>query len=135
MQQTITLRTAITNPDITTRFLLQHKSEILGTHAGVGAVLTQSAPATSIAARIALAVPIGHGHYYAPEHYIDAWVAVTDPQGWTPEDIATLFPRTLGAPDSDWKLCARSSVTALVPLPSGIRVVHSPITIAGTTHR
>ena len=35
---------------------------------------------------IALAVPIGHGHYYAPEHYIDAWVAVTDPQGWTPAD-------------------------------------------------
>jgi uncharacterized membrane protein len=39
---------------------------------------------------IALAVPIGHGHFYAPEHYIDAWVAVTDPAGWTPEDIARL---------------------------------------------
>ena len=39
---------------------------------------------------IALAVPIGHGHYYAPEHYIDAWVAVTDPPGWAPEEIARL---------------------------------------------
>ena len=39
---------------------------------------------------IGLAVPIGHGHYYAPEHYIDAWVAVTDPPGWTPEDIDRL---------------------------------------------
>lgn len=39
---------------------------------------------------IALAVPIGHGHYFAPEHYIDAWVAVTDPAGWTPASVATL---------------------------------------------
>ncbi len=39
---------------------------------------------------IALAVPIGHGHYYAPQHYIDAWMAVTDPAGWTPETIAAL---------------------------------------------
>jgi uncharacterized membrane protein len=39
---------------------------------------------------IALAVPIGHGHYYAPEHYIDAWVAVTEPSGWTTDGIARL---------------------------------------------
>lgn len=39
---------------------------------------------------IALAVPIGHGHYFAPEHYIDAWVAATDPAGWTPEGITRL---------------------------------------------
>lgn len=39
---------------------------------------------------IALAVPIGHGHYYAPEHYIDAWLAVTDPPGWSPDSIAGL---------------------------------------------
>ena len=39
---------------------------------------------------IALAVPIGHGHYYAPEHYIDGWLAVTDPQGIRPEDISRL---------------------------------------------
>jgi uncharacterized membrane protein len=39
---------------------------------------------------IALAVPIGHGHYYAPQHYVDAWVAVTEPQGWSAEDIERL---------------------------------------------
>jgi uncharacterized membrane protein len=39
---------------------------------------------------IALAVPIGHGHYYAHPHYIDAWHAVTAPEGWTPEEIERL---------------------------------------------
>jgi len=39
---------------------------------------------------IALAVPIGHGHYYAPQHYVDAWVAVTAPAGWTPGEIERL---------------------------------------------
>jgi uncharacterized membrane protein len=39
---------------------------------------------------IGLKVPIGHGHLYAHSHYIDAWQAVTDPQGWTPEAIARL---------------------------------------------
>ena len=39
---------------------------------------------------LALAVPIGHGHYYAPQHYVDAWVAVTEPQGWSAEDIERL---------------------------------------------
>ena len=39
---------------------------------------------------IGLAVPIGHGHYYAPQHYIDAWVAVTAPPGWTPEALDRL---------------------------------------------
>ncbi len=39
---------------------------------------------------IGLAVPIGHGHLYAPEHYIDAWLAVTQPPGWSPEAIASL---------------------------------------------
>ncbi len=28
---------------------------------------------------IATTSPIGYGHVYAPQHYIDAWVAVTDP--------------------------------------------------------
>lgn len=28
---------------------------------------------------IATTSPMGHGHVYAPEHYIDAWVAVTEP--------------------------------------------------------
>jgi uncharacterized membrane protein len=39
---------------------------------------------------VALAVPIGHGHLYAHAHYIDAWLAVTAPEGWAPEDIARL---------------------------------------------
>ena len=39
---------------------------------------------------IATSSPIGYGHVYAPEHYIDAWVAVTDPPGVKPEDIGRL---------------------------------------------
>lgn len=34
--------------------------------------------------------PAGFGHVYAPEHYVDAWRAVTDPPGWTDEGIARL---------------------------------------------
>ena len=33
------------------------------------------------------AAPLGYGHNYAPAHYIDAWLAVTEPIGWT--DSAT----------------------------------------------
>ncbi len=39
---------------------------------------------------IGTASPIGHGHVYAAEHYIDAWVAVTDVQGWPDGEIARL---------------------------------------------
>jgi uncharacterized membrane protein len=39
---------------------------------------------------MATSVPIGHGHNYAPSSYIDAWIAVTQPSGWTPEKIAEL---------------------------------------------
>lgn len=34
--------------------------------------------------------PIGYGHVYAPEHYIDAWMQVVDPPGVTTEDAARL---------------------------------------------
>jgi uncharacterized membrane protein len=34
--------------------------------------------------------PIGYGHVYAPEHHVDAWMEVTDVQGWTAEDVARL---------------------------------------------
>ncbi len=34
--------------------------------------------------------PMGYGHVYAPEHYIDAWVAVTEPQGLAPGDVERL---------------------------------------------
>lgn len=37
--------------------------------------------------------PMGYGHVYAPEHYIDAWVEVTDPPGWTVADTARLKQR------------------------------------------
>ncbi len=39
---------------------------------------------------IGLDVPIGHGHLYAPDEYIDAWVAVTAPEGWSEAEIAGL---------------------------------------------
>jgi uncharacterized membrane protein len=34
--------------------------------------------------------PMGVGHVYAPEHYVDAWLAVTDVRHWSPDRIATL---------------------------------------------
>ncbi|MGX5800691.1 alpha/beta hydrolase [Bradyrhizobium sp. Arg314] len=39
---------------------------------------------------MATTTPMGYGHVYAPEHYIDAWVEVTDVQGWTPADLERL---------------------------------------------
>jgi uncharacterized membrane protein len=34
--------------------------------------------------------PKGFGHEYAPEHYIDAWLALTEPAGWTASDVERL---------------------------------------------
>ena len=34
--------------------------------------------------------PMGHGHVYAPEHYLDAWRDVTSAEGWQSEDIDRL---------------------------------------------
>ncbi len=39
--------------------------------------------------------PLGHGHQYAPDDYIDAWIAVTEPEV-TPEDLERL-KREFGA--------------------------------------
>ncbi len=39
---------------------------------------------------VATTTPMGHGHVYAPEHYIDAWMQVTDVQGWSAQDVARL---------------------------------------------
>jgi uncharacterized membrane protein len=39
---------------------------------------------------LATTSPMGYGHVYAPEHYIDAWMAVTDPEGITAEDVTRL---------------------------------------------
>ena len=39
---------------------------------------------------IALWVPMGYGHLFGPEQYIDGWVAVTEPEGWDAAGIARL---------------------------------------------
>ncbi len=39
---------------------------------------------------LATSVPIGHGHNYAPSHYIDGWIAVTQPEGWDDQQIEQL---------------------------------------------
>lgn len=38
---------------------------------------------------MATTTPMGFGHVYAPEHYIEAWAAVTDVK-WSPEEIKRL---------------------------------------------
>ena len=38
----------------------------------------------------ASAIGPGLGHLYAASHYIDAWIAVTEPDGWTEADVARL---------------------------------------------
>ncbi|MDA9403166.1 membrane protein [Bradyrhizobium sp. CCBAU 45389] len=39
---------------------------------------------------VATNTPMGFGHVYAPEHYVDAWVAVTDVRDWTSDALARL---------------------------------------------
>ncbi|WLS02820.1 alpha/beta hydrolase [Shinella oryzae] len=39
---------------------------------------------------MATTAPMGLGHVYAGEHYIDPWIAVTDVQDWSDADIARL---------------------------------------------
>ena len=34
---------------------------------------------------MATTAPIGYGHVYAPAHYIDAWIEVTDVRDWSPK--------------------------------------------------
>lgn len=36
------------------------------------------------------AAPLGFGHNFSPAHYIDAWIALTEPSGWTPAEIRRL---------------------------------------------
>lgn len=38
----------------------------------------------------ATSTPMGHGHVYAPQHYVDAWIAVTGVEGWSDEDVDRL---------------------------------------------
>lgn len=44
----------------------------------------------------ATTTPIGHGHVYAPQHYVEAWLAVTGAENWTPEALRSL-KRHLGS--------------------------------------
>lgn len=39
---------------------------------------------------VANGTPMGFGHVYAPEHYVEAWVAVTDVQDWSADALARL---------------------------------------------
>ncbi|MCO4810896.1 MAG: alpha/beta-hydrolase family protein [Gammaproteobacteria bacterium] len=39
---------------------------------------------------LATEVPLGYGHAYAPEHYIDGWLEVTEPPGSSAADVAVL---------------------------------------------
>ncbi|OAF11076.1 alpha/beta hydrolase [Bradyrhizobium neotropicale] len=39
---------------------------------------------------VATSTPMGFGHVYAPEHYVDAWVAVTDVHDWSAGALARL---------------------------------------------
>ncbi len=35
-------------------------------------------------------VPMGYGHVYAPDHYLDAWLEVTGVENWSSEEIDAL---------------------------------------------
>lgn len=39
---------------------------------------------------VATDTPMGFGHVFAPEHYVDAWVAVTDVRDWSADALARL---------------------------------------------
>tara|TARA_R110002049_G_scaffold4601_5_gene32593 strand:- start:822981 stop:824636 length:1656 start_codon:yes stop_codon:yes gene_type:complete len=39
---------------------------------------------------MATTVPIGYGHNYSPSSYIDAWIAVTQPEHWSAQNIEAL---------------------------------------------
>lgn len=41
--------------------------------------------------------PIGYGHLYAPEHYLDAWLALTEPAGWDEAALQRLREILAGA--------------------------------------
>jgi uncharacterized membrane protein len=47
---------------------------------------------------MATTTPKGYGHVYAPAHYVDAWIEVTDVKGWPPDEIARL-KRHLAKPE------------------------------------
>lgn len=42
---------------------------------------------------MATTTPLGYGHVYAFDHYLEGWVSLTDAPGWTPESLAALKAR------------------------------------------
>ena len=46
---------------------------------------------------VATNTPMGFGHVYAPEHYVDAWVAVTGIRHWSDDALARLKDHLAGA--------------------------------------
>ncbi|MDR5864303.1 alpha/beta-hydrolase family protein, partial [Halomonas campisalis] len=42
--------------------------------------------------------PPGYGHEIAAEHYIDAWLALTEPEGWSEADLDRLRQRFAPSP-------------------------------------
>lgn len=47
---------------------------------------------------MATSVPVGYGHNYSPADYLEAWIAVTDPAGWTDQDTHRLKQQLANAP-------------------------------------
>lgn len=47
---------------------------------------------------IAKSAPVGHGHLYSSADYANAWIAVTDVQGWSAGEIARLKEHLLLRP-------------------------------------
>ncbi|WP_099865860.1 alpha/beta hydrolase [Pararhizobium haloflavum] len=41
----------------------------------------------------AVKTPVGYGHRYGAADYIDAWIALTEPEGWSAEEISELKER------------------------------------------
>lgn len=37
--------------------------------------------------------PVGYGHVYAPQHYLKAWIEITEPEGWTQAELDALTER------------------------------------------
>jgi uncharacterized membrane protein len=55
-------------------------------------------------APLSMQAPVGFGHVYAAQHYIDAWLEVTGVSDWSPADIARLkreFDKRAAAVDGD----------------------------------
>ena len=46
---------------------------------------------------VAVSPPMGFGHVYAFEHYVDAWASLTGPSDWDTERLAELKTRVAKA--------------------------------------